>query len=104
VSITVALETLLALVVLPIVAWRRRKVDRARAAAALWVWIICAAVFVTTTLLEAAENNRFRFELGGLPIVGTTVAIVWLFDRSGLGREAIRSLRSRAAALLRLGS
>jgi hypothetical protein len=101
VSMTLALETLFVLVVLPIVAWRRRKVDRARAAAALWVWVICASVFVTTTLLETAENNRFRFELGGLPLVGATVAAVWLFDRSGLGRQAIRSLRSRSSALLR---
>ena len=101
VSITVALETLLALVVLPLVAWRRRKVDRARAAGALWIWIIIASVFVSTTLLEAAENNRFRFELGGLPIVGATVAVAWLFDRSGLGRQAIRWLRTRPASLLR---
>jgi hypothetical protein len=101
VSITLALETLLTLVVLPLVAWRRRRLDRARAAAALWVWIICASVFVTTTLLEAAENNRFRFELGGLPLVGTTVAVAWLFDRSGLGRQAIRSLRTRSSSLLR---
>ena len=104
VSITVAMETLLVLVVLPLVAWRRRKVDRARAAAALWVWIMCASVFVTTTLLEAAENNRFRFELGGLPVVGATVALVWAFDRSGLGRQAIRSLRARSGALLRRAS
>jgi hypothetical protein len=104
VSITVALETLLVLVALPLVAWRRRKVDRARAAAALWVWVVCASVFVTTTLLEAAENNRFRFELGGLPVVGATVALVWLFDRSGLVRQAARSLRARSRPLLRRGS
>jgi hypothetical protein len=104
VSITLVLETLLALVVLPIVAWRRRKVDRARAAGALWVWVICASVFVTTSLFEAAENNRFRFELGGLPIVAAVVAVAWLFDRSGLGRQAIRSLRSRSSLLLRRAS
>jgi hypothetical protein len=65
---------------------------------------MCASVFVTTTLLEAAENNRFRFELGGLPVVGATVALVWAFDRSGLGRQAIRSLRARSGALLRRAS
>ena len=71
--------------VLPIVAWRRRRRDPRRAAGALWIWVLCASVFVTTTLLEAAENNRFRFELGGLPLVAATVAVVWLVDRSGLG-------------------
>ncbi len=98
VSITVAIETLLALLVLPIVAWRRRRVDRAKAAAALWIWVIFASVFVTTNLLEAAENNRFRFELGGLPIVAATIGLVWLFDRAGLARQAVRSLRTRSAS------
>lgn len=84
-SITAIAETILALLVLPIVAWRRRRRDPRRAAGALWIWVLCASVFVTTTLLEAAENNRFRFELGGLPLVAATVAVVWLVDRSGLG-------------------
>ena len=84
-SYTTVLEWLLAMLVLPVVAWRRRRVDRALAAGALWTWVICASVFVTTTLVEAAENNRFRFELGGLPLVAATVAVAWLIDRSGLG-------------------
>jgi hypothetical protein len=85
-SITAIAETTLALLVLPIVAWRRRRRDPRGAAGALWIWVLCASVFVTTTLLEAAENNRFRFELGGLPLAAATVAVVWLVDRSGLGR------------------
>jgi hypothetical protein len=85
-SITAIAEALLALVALPIVAWRRRRRDPRGAAAALWIWVLSASVFVTTTLLEAAENNRFRFELGGLLVCGATVATVWLVDRSGLGR------------------
>jgi hypothetical protein len=89
-SITAVVETLLALFVLPFVAWRRRKIDRERAAGALWLWIICLSVFLTTTLVEAAENNRFRFELGGLPLVGATIAIAWLVDRSGAGGGLVR--------------
>ena len=42
-------------------------------------------MFVTTTLLEAAENNRFRFELGGLPLIGAVVALSLCFRRSRLG-------------------
>jgi hypothetical protein len=92
-SITAIAETLLALVVLPIVAWRRRRRDPRGAAGALWIWVLCASVFVTTTLLEAAENNRFRFELGGLLLCGATVAVVWLVDRSGLGRGLLGGAR-----------
>lgn len=76
-SYTSVAVTLLGVVALPIVAlWRRRR-DARRVAGALYVWATCALAFVTTTLLEAAENNRFRFELGGLPIVAATVAVAW---------------------------
>jgi hypothetical protein len=84
ISITLLLEALLSLLVLPVVAWRRRRIDPRRAAGALWVWGTVAIVFLTTTLIEAGENNRFRFELGGLPLVAATVAVVWLVDRSGV--------------------
>jgi hypothetical protein len=83
-SLTLLAEALLSLLVLPWVAWRRRRVDPRRAAGALWIWGTCAIVFVTTTLIEAGENNRFRFELGGLPLVAATVAVLWLTDRSGV--------------------
>ena len=92
-SITAVLETLLAVVVLPFVAWRRRRADPRGAAGALWIWVLCASVFVTTTLLEAAENNRFRFELGGLLLCAATVCVVWLVERSGLGRGLLRGTR-----------
>ncbi len=77
VSYTALAETLLAVVALPLVVWWRRRGDARRLAGALYVWALCALAFVTTTLLEAAENNRFRFELGGLPIVAATVAVAW---------------------------
>jgi len=50
----------------------------------LSAWLV-VAVFVTTTLLEAAENNRFRFELGGLPLVGAVAALSLCFGGSRLG-------------------
>lgn len=83
-SITLLFEGLLSILVLPFVAWRRRRVDPTRAAGALWVWAMCAIVLATTTLIEAGENNRFRFELGGLPLVAATIAVLWLVDRSGV--------------------
>jgi hypothetical protein len=85
-SLTAVAEALLSLVVLPIVAWRRRRRDPRLAAGALWIWVLCASVFTTTTLIEAAENNRFRFELGGLSLCAATVAVVWLVEGSALGR------------------
>jgi hypothetical protein len=88
-SYTAVLETALALVALPILAWRRRRRDPRGAAGALWVWVLCGSVFATTTLLEAAENNRFRFELGGLPLAAATVAVVWLVDALRLGRRGL---------------
>jgi hypothetical protein len=88
-SLTVLVESALALVALPFLAWTRRRRDPRAAAGALFVWVLCAAVFVTTTLLEAAENNRFRFELGGLPLVAATLAVVWLVERLRLGGRGL---------------
>lgn len=84
-SVTTVVVTLLAIVILPIAAWRRRRTDAKRAAASLWLWAIVTSVFVTTTLLEAAENNRFRFELGGVPLVAATLAVAFVCDPSGAG-------------------
>jgi len=89
-SLTTLAMTLLGVFVLPFVAWRRRRTDRAAAAGALFCWFIVASVFATTTLIEAAENNRFRFELGGLPLVAATVAVAYAADRSGLGGGLLR--------------
>jgi len=85
-SITMVLESLLALGVLPVVAWRRRRRDPSGAAGALWIWVSCATVFASSTLLVASDNNLLRFELGGLPLCAATVAVVWATDRSHLGR------------------
>ena len=85
-SITVVLESLLALGVLPVVAWRRRRRDPGGAAGALWIWVCCASVFGSSTLLVASANNLVRFELGGLPLCAATVAVVWAADRSSLRR------------------
>jgi hypothetical protein len=89
-SFTTILMTLLAIGVLPFVAWRRRRREPALAAGAAAIWVLVASVFVSTTLIEAAENNRFRFELGGLPLVAATVAVAWLLDRSRFGGGLLR--------------
>jgi len=80
VSWTLVVQQVLALVVLPVVAWRHRRRDPARAAAAGWIWIVTGVLTLTTSLLEVGENNRFRFELGALPLVGAVVAVAWLVE------------------------
>ena len=80
ISWTLVVENLLALILLPVVAWRRRRRNVARVAAAAWIWAIVALITVTTSLVEVGENNRFRFEMGALPIVAAVVAVCWLID------------------------
>ena len=41
---------------------------------------VTGVLTLTTSLLEVGENNRFRFELGALPLVGAVVAVAWLVE------------------------
>jgi predicted membrane channel-forming protein YqfA (hemolysin III family) len=66
---------ILALLGTPIVAWRRRRTDRAMAATLGILWWTIGYAFVVTSLLEVGENERFRFELGPLPLVAATVVV-----------------------------
>lgn len=79
---------LLALFGAPVLFWRRRR-DRAYAGTLLFMWTSVAYTFVLTSLIEYGENNRFRFELGALPLILALVVVV------ELGR-AVRA-RGRAA-------
>jgi len=76
VSVTLVLEIALALALAPL-GWlsRRRRDERA---AALYLSALTGAVLVFTTLVEVGENNRFRFEMGAVPLVASLVALSWL--------------------------
>lgn len=52
--------------------WRRA---RPRAVALLVLEVIVVTWLASTSLIEFAENNRFRFELGTLPLTLATVAV-----------------------------
>jgi hypothetical protein len=63
----------LTLVGAPILLWRRRRVDPAFAGTVAVLWWTTAYAFVASSLIEIGENERFRFELGPIPLVLTTV-------------------------------
>jgi hypothetical protein len=69
VSYGTVLVFLVALIGGPLAIWRRRDRDRAGATtlAVLWTTIVYAAV--ATSFVEFGENERFRFELGPLPLI-----------------------------------
>jgi len=84
ISITNLLITILDILVLPIViVLRRRRIPAGRTATAIWLWLTTAIFFITSTLVEIGENNRFRFELGALPIIAAVVALSWLANPGG---------------------
>ncbi len=82
----------LALLGTPVVAWRRRRRDPAMAGTLAVVWLTVAYAFVTTSLIEIGENERFRSELGPLPTVLAVVVVVVLV-RTGWTRWGPRRAR-----------
>ncbi len=75
----------------PVLAWRRRE-DPVTAAAVAVLWFTVAYGFVVTSLVEVGENNRFRFELGPVPVV-LAAAVVTAAVRAGR-RRRVSSRRS----------
>jgi hypothetical protein len=63
----------LTLIGAPILLWRRRRVDGAFAGTMAVLWWTTVYAFVASSLIEIGENERFRFELGPVPLVLATV-------------------------------
>jgi hypothetical protein len=87
VSYGTVLVFLVALIGGPLAMWRRRDGDRAGATtlAVLWTTIVYAAV--ATSFVEFGENERFRFELGPLPLILAAGVVGTLFAaRENQGR------------------
>lgn len=73
-SWTVVAVTGVDLLLAPVALWRRRADRRwLVGAGALWVTVLYS--FVVTSATEVAENMRFRFELGALPVVLAAVTV-----------------------------
>jgi len=71
------LQTLTAVLIFPVLLLRRRK-KQILVSAALVPWLFLVSSFVTTSLIEVSENNRFRFETGGLPLALTVISLLWI--------------------------
>jgi len=85
------LQTVSAVLVFPLLLLRRRK-RGVPAAAALVPWLFLVSSFVTTSLIEVSENNRFRFETGGLPLALTVISVLWCAREVREWRESRRSV------------
>lgn len=66
----------LALVGSPIIAIRLRKTDRSVATSLLFIWLTSLYAYLTTSLIQFGENERFRFEVGALPVIAASVVVV----------------------------
>jgi len=74
VSLTAVVGCSLCLLGVPLLAWRRRH-HRAEGVLLVYLWGTVAMVATTSTLLELGENDRFRFMLGTLVLLGATVVL-----------------------------
>jgi hypothetical protein len=63
----------LTLIGTPILLWRRRRVDAAFAGTLAVLWWTTVYAFAASSLVELGENERFRFELGPVPLILATV-------------------------------
>ncbi|MEI6700990.1 MAG: hypothetical protein WCL38_04455 [Actinomycetota bacterium] len=89
VSVTAVIETLLAVIAFPFLLFKRRRLHGALSAGLSWTAMTIISSLVLTSLIEAAENNRFRFELGCLPLVAATLSVCWLLEPTRFGRRLV---------------
>ena len=94
VSWAVVLQFLLTLAGAPLVAWRRWRSDRAGAVTVLFLWLTVGYAWVATSLIEFGENERYRLDLGPLPLIASAVVLV-----AGARWWRVRRARRPAAAL-----
>ncbi len=69
--------------------WRRRR-DPATAGTLAVLWWTTAYAFAASALIEIGENERFRFELGTVPLVLATVVLTAAVRAGWARRQALR--------------
>jgi hypothetical protein len=74
-SLQAVLVFCLALFGAPVVVWRRRHDDPALAGTVAVLWWTTVFAFAASSLIEIGENERFRFELGPLPLILAVVVL-----------------------------
>ncbi len=77
----------LALIGVPVLVWRRRRSDPALAGTLAVLWWTTAYALGTSSLLEIGENERFRSELGPVPIVLAVVVVTAVVRAAWSGWE-----------------
>lgn len=87
-SFQAVIVTLLVLVGTPLLLWRRRRSGDPRTLPLVMAWWTCGFALAVSSCFELGENERFRFELGPLPLVLATV----------VATELVRSWRVRRRA------
>ncbi len=75
ISWSTVLEWLVTLLLAPLLAWRRRH-DLPYALTLGFIWMTALYLFVVTNFVEIGENNRFRFDMGPLPLIATVAVVV----------------------------
>ena len=85
VSWTMVLELGIVLFGTPVLAWRKRSL-RSYSVTLAFIWFTTVYVFLATTLVELGENNRFRLDLGPLPLVAA-IAVAMAVLRPWLNRR-----------------
>jgi hypothetical protein len=78
----------LALIGGPIAAWRRRRSDPAWAGTMAVMWWTTLYAFAASSLIEIGENERFRFELGPVPLIMATVIVTTVIRWAAVRRRA----------------
>ena len=71
----VALEYLVSIILAPVLAWRRRR-DAPYAWTLGFITLTTLYLFVVTTLSQFGENNRFRLDVGPLPLIATVAVVM----------------------------
>ncbi len=61
----------------PVIIWRRRR-DRTLWVPLTSIWISTVYVFILTSAVDIGENQRFRYDLGPVPLIGAVAVIVSL--------------------------
>jgi hypothetical protein len=59
---------------------RRRRLDRTQVGLLLFLWGTVTYAYLTTSFIDLGENNRFRFELGPLPLVLAIAVCLWSIE------------------------
>lgn len=81
ISYSTVLVYSVALIGAPVFLWfRRRSLGRTMIGIVVFLWGTITYAYATSSLLDIAENNRLRFELGTFPLVLAIVVFLWSIE------------------------